>query len=270
MKTLTELSARLTELAGRQLSIAYYIGIQQGLKQTGGRIVHKWDATDQANVQLLTDQFRKQIEARINGIRQLSEPEKIESALQQLARQATTWAWTASPALAMGKMRVAQLIEAARQARAAMTAGESVEFVSEVNDIIEELSDGGDVIPQEGSGVFNGEPVGVIWFTAEDMRVCHKCDYLNGRWFPAQQAYQLASSIHPHCRCPQHFRVGVPSDALVGPIGDYNANSTADDILSHIGEEANERRSREREQRRRDRMRREREGRAKPKPSDRR
>ena len=137
--------------------------------------------------------------------------------------------------------RVAQLVESARQARLAMVAEESVEFTNEVNRIIDELSDGGRVIPQEGSGVYNGEPVGVIWFTAEDDRVCRKCDFLNGRWFPAEQAYQLASSIHPHCRCPQHFRVGVPSDALVGPIGDYNANSTADDILSHIGEQAQSR-----------------------------
>lgn len=235
MRTLTELSSRLTDLASRQLAIAYYIGIQQALKQTGGRIQHKWDATDQANVQLLVDQFRKQMDARMNEIRQLSDPQEIETALQKLARQASTWAWTASPALALGKMRVAQLLEAARQAQAAMAAEETVEFTNEVNRIIDELSDGGQVIPEEGSGVYNGEPVGVIWFTAEDDRVCNKCDYLNGRWFPAQQAYQLASSIHPHCRCPQHFRVGVPSDALVGPIGDYNANSTADDIFSDIG-----------------------------------
>jgi len=251
MRTLTELSDRLTDIASKQLAIAYYIGIQQALKQTNGRIAHKWDETDQANVQLLVDQFRKQIEAKMNDIRQLSDPEEIETALQKLARQASTWAWTASPALALGKMRVAQLIEAARQARDTMLASESVEFMSEVDRIIDELSDGGLVPPEEGSGVYAGEPVGVIWFTAEDDRVCTKCDYLNGRWFSAQQAYQLASSIHPHCRCPQHFRVGIPSDALVGPIGDYNANSTADDILSHIGEEAQSRYNRERRQNRR-------------------
>lgn len=240
MKTLNELSSRLTELAGRQLSIAYYIGLQRGLKQVG-ITDHKWDDTDQANVQLLVDQFQKQLDIKINEIRQLSDPEQIEQALQDLSRRASTWAWTASPALALGMNRVAQLVESARQARLAMVAEESVEFTNEVNRIIDELSDGGRVIPQEGSGVYNGEPVGVIWFTAEDDRVCRKCDFLNGRWFPAEQAYQLASSIHPHCRCPQHFRVGVPSDALVGPIGDYNANSTADDILSHIGEQAQSR-----------------------------
>lgn len=237
MKTLNELSSRLTDLASRQLAIAYDIGLQRGLKQVG-ITDHKWDDIDQANVQLLVDQFRKQMDARMNEIRQLSDPQEIETALQKLARQASTWAWTASPALALGMNRVAQLVESARRACLAMVANESVEFMQEVDNIINELSDGGRVIPQEGSGVYNGEPVGVIWFTAEDDRVCRKCDFLNGRWFPAEQAYQLASSIHPHCRCPQHFRVGVPSDALVGTIGDYNANSTADDILSHIGEEA--------------------------------
>ena len=68
MKTLNELSSRLTELAGRQLSIAYYIGLQRGLKQVG-ITDHKWDDTDQANVQLLVDQFSKQLEIQINEIR---------------------------------------------------------------------------------------------------------------------------------------------------------------------------------------------------------
>lgn len=247
MANLTLLSDRLTNLAGKQLAIAYYIGLQQAMKQTG--IEHKWDETDQANVQLLTDQFKKQLEAKMNEIRRLADKDEIEKALSKLIAQSHTWAWTASPALAMGKTRIAQLLEATRQATIGMIAEETVEFQTETQNIIAEMTQGNDEIGVvAGSGVYNGEPVGIIWYTAEDDRVCYQCDYLNGRWFPSEQAYQIASSIHPNCRCPAHFDIGTPSDASVGSIGDYNANSTADDIFSHIGEEARNRYNRERRQ----------------------
>ena len=251
MANLTLLSNRLTDLAGKQLSIAYYIGMKQAMKQTG--IEHKWDETDQANVQLLQDQFRKQLEEKMNSIRRLADKDEIENALSKLISQAHTWAWTASPALAMGKTRIAQLLQATRQATLGMVAEESVEFRENAMQILRDMTqeDSQEIGVVAGSGVYNGEPVGIIWYTAEDDRVCYQCNYLNGRWFPSEQAYQLASSIHPNCRCPAHFDIGVPSDALVGSIGDYNANSTADDIFSHIGEEARNRYNRERRQDRR-------------------
>ena len=255
MANLTLLSDRLTNLAGKQLAIAYYIGLQQAMKQTG--IEHKWDETDQANVQLLTDQFKKQLEAKMNEIRRLADKDEIEKALSKLIAQSHTWAWTASPALAMGKTRIAQLLEAQKEERTnilPLVAGALLFYdnndTQETNDslstIITDSFDKEDEFTN--SAVSNNEPVGIIWYTAEDDRVCYQCDYLNGRWFPSEQAYQIASSIHPNCRCPAHFIIGTPSDASVGPIGDYNANSTADDIFSHIGEEARNRYNRERRQ----------------------
>ena len=63
--------------------------------------------------------------------------------------------------------------------------------------------------------------IGVIWYNCEDEEVCEKCHYLAGRWFDAKDAYLIASQIHEGCRCKDCFDVGIPSEALVGPIPGY-------------------------------------------------
>jgi hypothetical protein len=80
----------------------------------------------------------------------------------------------------------------------------------------------------------SGKDIGIIWYTAEDSKVCPRCQYLAGRWFDAKEAYDIASKFHPHCRCPAHFDVGTPDEALVGPIPDYKPG-TAQDVYRDLG-----------------------------------
>jgi uncharacterized Zn finger protein (UPF0148 family) len=66
----------------------------------------------------------------------------------------------------------------------------------------------------------NDEEIGIIWWNSRDDNVCEKCLEMTGRWFPNDDAFQLAKQIHPEggCRCVKHFDVGTPSEALVGPV----------------------------------------------------
>jgi hypothetical protein len=80
--------------------------------------------------------------------------------------------------------------------------------------------------------------IGIIWLNSEDERVCKVCLYLAGRWFDAHEAYDIASKVHGGsntCRCPPHFDVGVPREALVGPIPDYKPGTSAD-VLSGLAQ----------------------------------
>lgn len=64
----------------------------------------------------------------------------------------------------------------------------------------------------------NNEDIGILWWNSRDDHVCEKCIEMTGRWFPNDEAFQLAKKIHPdgECRCVKHFDVGTPSEALVG------------------------------------------------------
>jgi len=70
--------------------------------------------------------------------------------------------------------------------------------------------------------------IGIIWYNFEDEKVCEKCQYLAGRWFAAKDAYLIASQIHEGCRCKDCFDVGIPSEALVGPIPGYRPGANQD------------------------------------------
>jgi len=224
----SELVENICTIADRHLPNAYYIGMQQALKEM--RITHKWDEKDQVNVNELLEQFRIEVLNKVGAISMLPK-EQIIPALKQFSRHATSWAWTSSPAMALGKLRVVELVNALKQEQRLQLAN-SIEQSTGNQLINGDFNLTNDAKPTHDP---DNEPIGLIWYTEHDDKVCSKCDFLNGRWFAGNMAYQLASSIHPNCRCSANFHLGYPSDAPVGPIGDYNANSTIDDIFSQIG-----------------------------------
>jgi hypothetical protein len=69
--------------------------------------------------------------------------------------------------------------------------------------------------------------IGIIWQIA-DGDACPFCQYLNGRWFDAKDAYKIVSTICPSCRCSKEFDVGLPEEALVGPIPSYRPGTSQD------------------------------------------
>ena len=75
--------------------------------------------------------------------------------------------------------------------------------------------------------------IGIIWSTRDDDKVCSKCQFLNGRWFDAKEAYALVATVHPGCRCPPTWDVGTPDEAIVGPIEGYKPG-TAQDIYRDL------------------------------------
>lgn len=183
---LVEVGKIIQMLASRYIPRAYALG--RGKVSSKYRLFKPWDASDNANIEVLLNRHGIELAKSLANMETaLAEGETLETLIEGLLDRTGLWAWVLSPAMAAG-----------------MAAG--------VDDSRREIA------RQEGLPV---DEIGIIWLTAEDEKVCKKCLYMAGRWFDAHHAYDIASTIHPHCRCPAHFDVGTPSEAMVGPLPGY-------------------------------------------------
>lgn len=197
-ETLSNLAQEIQKQAESFIPKAYRLG--QKKAQTRYGIVKPWGDRDNVNIALLLNRHAEELSKSMAKIDQIvSQGGSLEQGINSLLARVSSWAWVLAPALAMG---LAEYTSSNRQ----------------------------EIAATEGISV---DDIGIIWLTARDARVCPKCQYLNGRWFDAKQAYEVAATIHPGCRCPQHFDVGVPSEAMVGPIPGYRPG-TAQDVYRDL------------------------------------
>jgi len=206
---LSGMATALASLAAIYIPRAYRIGKDKA-KRKYGPAVSAWNTTDNANVELLLTRHAEELAktlAAIEAAALIGTP--LEEGLAALASRSASWAWVLSPALAMG---MASGVDSART----------------------------QIAREEG---LSPDEIGIIWYTAEDAKVCEKCLYMAGRWYDAHDAYALAAAIHPNCRCLESFDIGTPTDALVGPIPGYKPG-TQQDIYRDLGGAARVRRAR--------------------------
>ena len=195
---LEKLALEMQKLAMVYLPLAYLLGKRKAEKKYG--IKQKWSDKDNVNVEILLNRHAEELSGSMATIeKQVSEGKPVEGLIDNLISRAGSWAWVLSPALAMGLSA----------------------YVDDNRTEIGKIEN------------LNSNNIGIIWYTAEDSRVCKICSYLAGRWFDAKQAYDLAAKVHPGCRCPAHFDVGTPDEALSGPIPDYKPG-TAQDIYRDL------------------------------------
>lgn len=196
---LSAIAAGMQTAAQSYIPKAYQLGREKAQSKYG--TVVPWSDADNVNVELLLNRHAQELEASMVTLElQAAEGKPVQDLIKRLINRAASWAWVLSPALAMG---LAAYINAARN----------------------EIGRAEGLEPND---------IGIIWLTAEDEKVCKKCLYLAGRWFPAKQAYEIASTIHIGCRCSRFFDVGIPSEAMVGPIPGYKPG-TADDVYRNLG-----------------------------------
>ncbi|WP_303677625.1 hypothetical protein [Dehalococcoides mccartyi] len=180
-------------LATRYIPQAYQLGKIKVQQKYG--VVVPWGDKDNVNIELLLTRHAEELSRTMANMEQLAaEGRPLSELIDNLIKRASSWSWVLSPALSMG---TAAYIDSARS----------------------EISEIDDVEPND---------IGIIWLTAEDSRVCPKCLLLAGRWFDAREAYHIAATIHPGCRCSAHFDVGTPDTAMVGPLEGYRPGMAQD------------------------------------------
>ena len=194
---LSDLAKKLQLAAAAFIPLAYTLGRKKAEKKYGAR---PWGEKDNVNVATLLNRNAEELSKSMAAIElKVSEGAVIGGLIDNLLGRVGSWSWVLSPALAMG---LASYVDDARQDIARVEA-----------------------LP--------ASDIGIIWYNAEDAKVCQRCLYLSGRWFDAKEAYALASTIHPNCRCSAYFDVGTPDEALVGPIPGYKPG-TAQDVYSDL------------------------------------
>jgi hypothetical protein len=210
---LMELAAEMQKAANSYIPKAYEIGRAKAQAKYG--VVKPWGESDNVNVELLLTRHAAELSTSMARVEQAANAGKpLAGLIDGLLKRASAWSWTLFPAMAMG---LAAYVEQNRTEIA----------------VVEKIP---------------ASDIGIIWLTAEDERVCKKCLYLAGRWFPAKQAYEIATTIHPGCRCSRFFDVGTPDEAMVGPIPGYRAG-TADDVYRDLNVEGVGNLTKEREKR---------------------
>jgi len=181
--TLIDLAEEMQKAAMVYIPMAYQLGREKA--QTRYGIVVPWRDVDAVHVEMLLNRHAQELATSFGRMElEIIEGKPMADALETLANTVGRWAWALEPAQVMG---LASYVDATRT----------------------------EIGREEG---LPAEDIGVLWLTARDAKVCPRCHHLNGRWFPATEAYELAATVHPLCRCSRYFDVGVPSDAMVGPM----------------------------------------------------
>ncbi len=179
---MVSLAGDMQALAGRYIPQSYQLGKQKAEARYGWPSA--WTDQDQANVTLLLESNATALQVSFMDAEQdIATGTPRESILKRLLGRLSAWAWVLSPALAFGT-------------------------AAYVHDKRNEIAIEEKTTPDK---------IGIIWYSARDARVCPKCIELSGRWFPAQEGYRLAASVHPGCRCSAYFDVGTPDEAVQGP-----------------------------------------------------
>jgi hypothetical protein len=206
---LTNLSEEIQRQATAFLPKAYLTGKLKAQRKFG--ILSRWDDRDKSNIILLLNRHAEELsKAMVTAEGRMAEGATLDSIIQAFIGRAGAWSWALFPAMALG-------------------------MTSYVDENRDEIADKLPPPPKDQGQLARvpANDIGIIWHTSGRPNVCKVCDYLNGRWFDAHEAYALSAKVHPGCLCPPHFDVGVPSDALVGPIPDYKPG-TAQDIYSNL------------------------------------
>lgn len=216
---LADLAETMQKQAGTYIPQAYALGKAKGQSKYGTSV--PWSDMDNVNVELLLNRHAEELQQAFVGIEQrINEGHSLKDELTKLVKRAASWAWVLSPALAMG---LAAYVNTNRQLIAESISTEERQTTEPPvwNK------------PKQTVEMIEPNDIGVIWLNARDQRVCKRCLYLSGRWFPAKQAYEIAATIHPGCRCPSSFDIGTPDEATVGPIPGYKPG-TAQDIYRDL------------------------------------
>ena len=156
------LANEMQQLASLYIPLSYAIGKKKAARRGS---IKPWSAKDSAIVELLLIRHAQELQGTMVTLEQgIAEGMTLQDAVNSLLSRVSAWAWVLSPTLAAG-----------------LSAG--------VDENRAEIAE------EEGLPV---QDIGVLWYTAEDGKVCKRCDYLAGRWFPAKQAYEIAATIHPN------------------------------------------------------------------------
>ena len=164
---LVSLAAQIQANFAKYAPKAYQLGKAKAQRKYG--IIQPWGERDTVNVELLLIQHAAALSRSMALIEsKASQGVPVASLIEGLISRASSWSWALAPALSMG---LAAYVD---QTRTAIAEQESTpKQIMEPNDI------------------------GIIWWTAEDVKVCEKCNYLSGRWFDAHHAYEIANTVHP-------------------------------------------------------------------------
>ncbi len=196
--SLSKLAELIQKEATSYIPRAYGIGRKKASDKYN--VIRAWGDSDNVNVQLLLSRHAQELaKSMAKAEVALTKGFSLTDIIKNFISRASAWSWVLSPAMAMG------LAAGIEQNRTEIGRAENLE-------------------PSD---------IGIIWYNAEDERVCDKCLYLTGRWFNAKDAYEIAATIHPNCRCAHHFDVGTPDEAIVGPMAGYRAG-TAQDIYRDL------------------------------------
>ncbi len=195
---LQNLAENMMLLTNRYLPRAYQLGKDKAERKYG--IISAWGDRDNINIMLLLERYKSELaKSMAKAEVALTKGFSLTDIIKNFIARAGVWSWVLSPAMAMG------LAAGIEQNRTEIGRAENLE-------------------PSD---------IGIIWYNAEDERVCDKCLYLTGRWFNAKDAYEICKTIHFGCRCSRFFDVGTPDEAIVGPMPGYRAG-TAQDIYRDL------------------------------------
>jgi hypothetical protein len=212
---LASLSKNMQLAASQFLVLAYTLGRNKAAKKYG---ILPWGEIDNVNIAMLINRHAQELAASMAALElRASQGEPLKDLLDGLIHRVGSWSWVLSPALALG---LAAYVDTARR-----------DIATQIQ--VETVPPGKPPISGAVGVLPAANDIGIIWYTAEDKRVCPKCLYLAGRWFDAKQAYDLARSIHIGCRCSAFFDIGMPDEALVGPIPGYKPG-TAQDVYRDL------------------------------------
>ena len=207
-ETLSTLAEQMQKQAIQFLPKAYLAGKLKAQRRFG--ILSKWSDRDRANIILLLNRHAEELsKAMVTAETRIAAGETLASIIETFAGRVGAWSWALYPAMSLG-------------------------MTSYVDDNRTEIAEMLPPPPAEQGQVARvpENDIGIIWHIVDET-ACKICHYLNGRWFDAHEAYSLAASTHPNCRCVRAFDVGTPDEALVGPIPDYKPG-TAQDIYANL------------------------------------
>ena len=167
-------------------------------------VIKPWGQKDNVNISVLLNRHAEELaKAMAKAEARLVKGESIEEVVAGFLSRVDSWSWALFPAMTLG---MTTSLESNRQEIAAkLPPGKKPNLL----------------------GMSSPDSIGIIWHIV-DQDACRVCQYLNGRWFDAREAYDLASRVHPNCRCPKEFDVGTPDEATVGPIEDYKPGTISD------------------------------------------
>ena len=208
-RTLQRMAGEMQNQFASYLPKAYQAGRLKVYRKYG--VLKPWSVRDNTNISLLLNRHAEELaKSMAKAEIQLLDGYSLDHVITNFIGRVSSWSWALYPAMTLG---MNSAIDSSR------------------HEIVAQLPPG--KIPHTNLlAPYSANQIGIIWHIV-DLEACRVCQYLNGRWFDAREAYNLAAHVHPGCRCPKEFDVGTPDEATVGPIPGYHPGS-ARDIYSNL------------------------------------